>query len=431
MRLQQHTGHKVKKQLKRYLDKTLPPMGKVAQKAIYDLSFGILKSGDVKVTNIARALDEPCDLKHTVKRLNDRLGTDNYVATVESAVADQYPKAFDDNTVVAIDTTDTTKRYARKMENLSKVRDGDTGKIGLGYNHIVITANQLNQANPTVLANQIFSKKATPDRTINDDCLGIIEQIDAIYGRKGTRTHDRYFDNKRYFRYYHKNGQLHVIRVKDNRKLLKVVGGRVLPGKVPILDLANICRTPHNMQVSYWENGKWHHKKTVRIGCRKVFLPCVNAIVTMVVIKGFGRIPMMLLTNIDVTNNNPALLEKIAGIYRGRWQCEEWIRFVKGEYNIEDIRSLKYHVLKNILAIVLLVNSFITKHLGYAKKLVHLKDTLIKKAKPVFKKNAKFIFYRVSSGIRDALKNIVANYKRLLLQEVDVQQQEFNFEKTG
>ncbi len=74
----------------------------------------------------------------------------------------------------------------------------------------------------------------------------------------------------------------------------------------------------------------------------------------MVVIKGFGRHPMMLLTNINVTNNNPELLRRIAAIYRGRWQCEEWIRFVKGEFNIEDVRLLGYQGLKNIFALVLL-----------------------------------------------------------------------------
>ncbi len=416
---QQHAGRKVKHQLKRYLDKTLPPMGKVAQNAVFELSFGILKSGDVKVTNIARALEEPCNLKHTVKRLNERLGKDDYVTPIEPAVLGQYPKAFDDDTVVAIDPTDTTKRYARKMGNLSKVRDGDTGKIGLGYNHIVITANQLNQANPTVLAYQLFSKGATPHLVIGDAILKNIRQLDVSYGTKGVKVSDRGLDDKRFYRHYHSNGSHYVQRATEKRKLLKVVGGRVLPGKVPILKLANSCRTPHNMQVSYWANGKWHNKITVRIGCRKVFLPCVNAIITMVVIKGFGRNPMMLLTNIEVTNNDPELLQKIAAIYRGRWQCEEWIRFVKGEYNVEDIRSLKYQVLKNIFALVLLVNSFITKHMGYAKKLAHIKETLIKKAKPVFEQNAKFVFYRVSSGIRIALKNVVASYKRLLLQLVD------------
>ena len=43
------------------------------QKLAFDMVFGISISGDSKISNIARALEEACDLRHTVKHLYNRL----------------------------------------------------------------------------------------------------------------------------------------------------------------------------------------------------------------------------------------------------------------------------------------------------------------------------------------------------------------------
>jgi hypothetical protein len=236
--------------------------------------------------------------------------------------------------------------------------------------------------------------------------LSIIGSIRDSLGVKGVRVCDRYFDSKHYIREFDGHDEEYVIRAKVNRNLLRVENGKAVPGKVNIVALAKGCKTRFPVRMRYWKNGEWKPAKTVRIGCRKVFLPCINKVVTMVVIKGFGKLPMMLLTNLNMGQRNHLLMERVLKIYRARWICEEFIRFVKCEYSMEDIRCLNYQALKNTLGFLLLVTNFISKHIGYSRKIEPMKIKIITKAKAIFEKNAKLLLYRIAAGIRELLENV-------------------------
>jgi uncharacterized protein YifE (UPF0438 family) len=409
-------GRRIKEQLGKYITRVLPDSGKIGNRFIHEMSYGILKSGDVKTTTIARALDENIDISDTVKRLYNNNSARDYSKTIENAMTTSYPRAFDKDTVVAIDHSDLTKPYAKKMENLSIVRDGDKGTYGNGYNHVVITATQFGADNPVVIANSVLSKKDKLDaaETITQKTLSIIGSIRGSLGSKGVRVCDRFFDSKHYIKEFDEHGEEYVIRAKVNRNLLRVVNGKVAPGKVNIVSLAKGCKTRFSVRMRYWKNGEWKPAKTVRIGCRKVFLPCINKIVTMVVIKGFGKVPMMLLTNISIGQHNHVMMERILKIYRSRWICEEFIRFVKSDYSMEDVRCLNYQALKNTIAFLLLVTNFITKHIGYSRKLEPMKIKIITKAKAIYEKNAKLLLYRIAAGIRELLENIPALFNKML-----------------
>ena len=71
-------GHNIKRQLKRYLDRILPEFSKPKQRFIYDMVFGITKSGDCKVSSIGRALDEQQELCHTIKRWYNNINSHNF-----------------------------------------------------------------------------------------------------------------------------------------------------------------------------------------------------------------------------------------------------------------------------------------------------------------------------------------------------------------
>ena len=57
----------------------------------------------------------------------------------------------------------------------------------------------------------------------------------------------------------------------------------------------------------------------------------------------------MLLTNVD---KNPIITLEM---YLTRWKVEESIRFLKQEYNLEDVRVRSYAGLKNTVALLLAV----------------------------------------------------------------------------
>ena len=407
-------GHRIKKQIHRYITRKLPGLKKPDLKLAFDMVFGISKSGDSKISNIARALEEPCDLRHTVKRLYNRLNATDYSEILEKATLAEYPYDFTEETTIALDFSDLSKPYAEKMDNLAIVRNGDTGTFGRGYNQIVLTATQRGDDNPTVLANQLFSKAATPDKKSTDVALELLRDVLTVHGDNGVYKQDRYFDNKRFFNFFHSNSLQFVTRAKDNRKLLAMDGsGKVIPEKRSILSLAKHCKASCRVTLQYWENGQWKPKRTLRIGARRVFLPCINAPVTLVVVKGYGKLPMMLLTNIPLQLKNDHDLERIFRIYRSRWRCEEWIRFVKTAYNLEDIRCLNWISIKNVTAFVLFVNNMLTKRFGYSAQTIKTRAKLLIQGKPIYFEKAKMTLYILMEGIKEALRPVAAYYKAI------------------
>lgn len=312
-------GHNIKRQITRFLKKNISDLSKPQQRFAFDMLFGITKSTDSKITCIGRALNEQQDLCYTVKRLYNNLNNHDYSKELDQVTLNSYNRDVNEDTVFALDFSDITKPYAKRMDNLTTIRDGDKGTIGMGYSSIAITATEMGEENPTILANKLFSKTATPDLKSTDVTLEILKDLQKKYGKKGVYTQDRYFDNKRFYQYYSSNGLLFVTRAKTNRKLQKVDNkGKIVSGKVPIQSLAKGCKTSHSFFVERWENGQWKKKKKVRIGSRKVFLPCLNQIVNMVIIKGFGKVPMMLMTNIDIKRKEFDNIMNIFDIYRTR-----------------------------------------------------------------------------------------------------------------
>jgi len=58
----------------------------------------------------------------------------------------------------------------------------------------------------------------------------------------------------------------------------------------------------------------------------------------MVVIRGFGEAPMMLLTSLPVSGTFESMW-RVVEAYLSRWRIEETIRFVKQSYKFENIAS--------------------------------------------------------------------------------------------
>ena len=100
-------------------------------------------------------------------------------------------------------------------------------------------------------------------------------------------------------------------------------------------------------------------------------------------VKGFGREPMMLLTNLRPKRNRKCI-RHIVEAYLTRWRIEETIRFMKQSYQLEDIRVLKYSRLQNMMALLTAVLYFTAIYLGIKMKLRVLSKHLVRAARRVF-----------------------------------------------
>ena len=141
----------------------------------------------------------------------------------------------------------------------------------------------------------------------------------------------------------------------------------------------------------------------------------------MVVVKGFGSQPMMLLTSLPIRAGEKDLWFIIQA-YMKRWSVEETIRFIKQSYDLENIRVLKYTRLQNMMALLLAVFYFVAVVLDQTQKLTIMAGHILKCAKRVFG-IPDFKYYALGDG----LSNIFSRFPGPLRKEQEILQSQLSF----
>jgi len=113
----------------KYQDHFSKPVNKFLRQFVY----GILKSGHVHLSKIARGLNESISLKKTWERLSRHIGRPNLWTEVTEAHIQSNRRAFRAKDYWVLDLTDVRKMYANAMEGLGGIHDGSTGERGRGY----------------------------------------------------------------------------------------------------------------------------------------------------------------------------------------------------------------------------------------------------------------------------------------------------------
>ena len=139
-------------------------------------------------------------------------------------------------------------------------------------------------------------------------------------------------------------------------------------------------------------------------GFRQVRLPGREEQLTLVIVRGFGEEPLMLLTNVEVKPSRTSLWFVVQG-YLARWMVEETIRFIKQSYHLEDIRVLDYERLKNLVALTLAAAYFAAVWLGERLRLAVLCRRVAKLSKRFFGV-PEFHYYALADGIRTLLSRL-------------------------
>lgn len=135
----------------------------------------------------------------------------------------------------------------------------------------------------------------------------------------------------------------------------------------------------------------------------------------MVVVRGFGKDPMMLLTSLPVSGTFESQWRVVEG-YISRWRIEETIRFVKQSYKFENIRVHSYQGIRNMASIVLATTYFATTWIGrHVKREVlaeHL-QTLSQRLSEV----PEFACYAIAEGIKRAFTRFGKFARRIINSE--------------
>jgi hypothetical protein len=359
--------------------------------------YGIQASQDSKLSSIGRALGEGIALKKTEERLSRHLAVEGMGQTINEVMIEHGKRRVHQDTLIVVDPTDIRKTYAKKMPYLATVRDGSTGEMVPGYWGCVAVACEPDSRRMIPVHQRLWSAEAPDFVSENHQLLQIIDTIAEATNKRGIYVMDRGGDRCKLFNPLLKRELRFIVRLVGNRDL--IFRGR----KREAMKLAAGCRMLYAETIIKEEKGQ-EKKCQLEYGFRRVKLPGRDEDLYLVVVRGFGEDPMLLLTNVPVAKNRKKLWF-IVNAYLTRWLVEETIRFIKQSYHLEDIRVLDYERLRNLTALVLAAAYFSAVWLGESLKLAVLATRVTKIAQRFFGV-PDFHYYALADGIATLLSRL-------------------------
>lgn len=399
-------NYKLQEQITKFSGKLSDGMNKTVHRFIYQTIYGILKKQSVKISEIARSLNEEIPLIKTENRLCRQINREGLDKKIMNSIISESLNRINKNTLIILDLSDIRKNYAEKMEYLSEVRDGSSGEIADGYSLLELIGFNKNIGELIPLYSELYSTKSPDFIGENDKILKALDFLINSLNTRNTYVIDRGGDREIIFKYLINNNQGFIIRLVGNRKV-------ICNGEEYIVeDLIKNGRILY--RESIMKSGKGENK-IIPISYRyfKVQLPNIKKNLYLLSIEGFGEKPLILLTTIKL-RKKLKILRMVFELYICRWKIEETIRFMKQSYNLEDIRLLKYRSLRNMVAIVLAVTYFVAVSLAFNVRLNVLTMYAMESSKLLFG-IPDFKYYTITNGIQEILGRF---YKTLFLKNI-------------
>ena len=379
------------------------------KKFLRDAVIGLLRSGKPIVCQMARHLpNQRTKFLSRLDRLEAHLVKNNdFDNKVKSVLPEAWLPFLQDDTPIILDLSDIAKPYAKKMDYLATVRDGSTGELVNGYWLVELYAS-LSRKNPVPVLLEAFSHKEPDNPGQNPVVLAAVHKIFELTNKRGVLVVDRGFDGWVMFEDWLDNKYRFVARLVGNRHLMQVYGSSRQWLPIRADQLAEQTPTVHRFDKLVKRYGKPSFRIT-QIGWVNVRLPGRDEDLTLVVSRLAGvNKPMMLLTNLTVDNHKDA--KRILRFYIRRWECEEAIRFLKNQVNLEKIRTFRWTAIRRLVLLSVLVMMYlgwlVEEHPNLCDRLVYLSQPL--------PDNPDFLAYRLLTGLTEAINTCFYLHKDLL-----------------
>jgi hypothetical protein len=348
--------------------------------------YGILSAQSCHLSEIARALQEKAALKKTIERLSRHLKTfsnedallENYMEKIKGIISDK--------TILIIDGSDITKPCSPKMEYIATVRDGSTGECGQGYHTLGVTALTPGRKMPVGVYTRVYSVEAPGFKSEDAEVLKALDYLSRHFKRSNIRAFDRGYDANIYYERLTGKGEAFVIRAKKNRDVI------YKDERINILTLSNRFKGKYSL--------KFRRKNGMEADCKisivPVRLPCKpDAELNLVICRGIGKEPLMLITNLKSDDNRLAVT--VTKVYLLRWRIEEFYGFKKQQFGFEGFRVRSLKSIRNL-------DLLVTVAIGYIGIISEKADErrlaleLIEVSKRIFG-TPRFVFYAIADGL--------------------------------
>jgi hypothetical protein len=344
----------------------------------------ILLSGSLVVMEMAWWISDRCsDRFYRVKRLLHHLVSPNAdMRAVATAYRCQMARYVQPDTPIIIDLTDLAKPRARKMKYLKLVRDASEDKLVPGYLCVEVYAH-LKSKRIVPLALDSFS---VDDPAVGSQNLQITRTIEAVNDSldgKGIWVADRGFDAVNLYESWFSIECNFVVRQRGDRCVITNNGVRIIQsdlverlrrrqadggGNTDIV-FARVTLPDHDKPLYIVANWRPKHDK-----------------------------PMILMTTMIVENRQQA--QQILRYYKKRWACEEASQFLKGRVGLERFRVHRYEAIQRLCILAMFAMGFLTWILIRSKLLTRAILHLTSR----FRKDVKFVYYRLLDGLQDFAK---------------------------
>lgn len=386
-------AHRLRAQMRGFLGNLWAP--KTARRFVFEALWGIVSRQSLHLSEIARSLGEDIALIKTENRLSRQARRPGLDETLTHHVIEAGAGRIADDTLLVIDLSDIAKPHAKAMEHLARVHDGSEGTLANGYWLGQVIGVDCGGHEITPLVNRLWSQEAPGFVSENEEILACIDAVREHTGRRGVWVMDRGGDRGKLFG---------ALLERKARFLIRLVGDRhlVFRGRPQAAEeIARTCPLPCAETVRRQEPDGTEKILTIEFGFRRVKLPGHEEELSLLVVRGFGQKPLMVLTTLALRRTRESLWWA-AEAYLTRWRIEDTLRFAKQTYEIEDVRVLRYQGLKTMMALALVAMSFTMVHLGQQTKLTVLCHHALVAAKRLFGV-PDFRYYALADGLRDLL----------------------------
>lgn len=384
------------------------------KKFLRDSIIGLIRCGKPVVCQMTRHLpNQRTKFLSRLDRLEAHLVTDSdFDDKLKDALPQVWLRFVQNDTPIILDLSDIAKPLARKMDYLATVRDGSTGELVNGYWLVELYAS-LSRKNPVPVLLEPFSHEEPYSPGQNPVVLDAVHKIFELTNKRGVLVVDRGFDGWVMFEDWLDNKYRFVARLVGKRHLLCYFGDSEQSEArqwVPIRaqQLAEQIPTPYRFNKLIKRRGKPAIGIT-QIGWVKVRLPGRDEALTLAVSRLAGKDkPMMLLTNLSVEDLKDA--KRVLRLYIRRWECEEAIRFLKSQVNLQKIRTFRWSAIRRLVLLAMLVMIYLGRlveaHPNICERLVSLSQPL--------PDNPDFLSYRLLGGLTEVINTCFWLHKDLL-----------------
>jgi len=388
----------VQNKISRYFLKLEGELTKPEARCIREMTTGILKTGTVLVNKIATGICDTISLSQTTKRFRNHYNKKGFFMKLFRGHMNSVKSKISHGDYILFDGSDIQKKYAKMMDGLDYVKDGDKGSIGLGY-WLMNVVHFSRDQEMTPLYNKLYSFDHGA-KSENKEVLEAIDEIGAIIEKDVTKIFDRGMDRPICRDFIIADKGNFNLRLKKTTKLVykgEEVAVNKISRKVPLFMKLTATRIQKSkkrqlvyecgaIKVQYKIKGKLHD-------------------LWLVVTKRINGGYCWLLTRSPKESIVEVIKEAFTA-YGFRWKIEEYHRHIKECYNLEDIQVKTFEGLQSMLAILTIAMSIIYSSLSSLHTRLLLESGVKTLNKEKMYELCNFIYYKISTIIKVLLANM-------------------------